>query len=261
MSMDIVLPRPEAQPYRVPARRMGYVLQVAKERYKDASLSLGNAGEKVKALINEHLISLGINPKVEPVELLAEDFMAQLAAHAGGNPEAKASEMEHAIRKHCTVHHEEDPAFYKSLSAKVDALIEQHHDQWELLAEKLAHLRGEAIAGRQQGEAGLSREATTFYEHIAQVGFASGAVTDADKPAFKALMEAVVGLLQDTIGSIDFWQNPDKQKRLRGLIKAEIAKTGIEELKTNRERVAVEIMRLAKNRHAELTRPQAKGEA
>ena len=62
-------------------------------------------------------------------------------------------------------------------------------------------------------------------------------------------MEAVVELLQETIGSIDFWQNPDKQKRLRGLIKTEITKTGVEELKTNRERVAVEIMRLAKNRH------------
>ena len=261
MSLDIVLPRPEAQPYRVPARRMGYVLEVAKQRYKDESLNLGNAGEKVKALINEHLISLGINPKVPPVELLAEDFMAQLAAHTGGNPEAKASEMEHAIRKHCTVHHDEDPAFYKSLSAKVDALIEQHQDQWDLLAEKLAELRGEAVAGRQQGEAGMSREATTFYEHIAQVGFAGGAVSEADKPRFKALMEAVVELLQETIGSIDFWQNPDKQKRLRGLIKTEITKTGVEELKTNRERVAVEIMRLAKNRHDELIRAARGGEA
>jgi type I restriction enzyme R subunit len=63
-----------------------------------------------------------------------------------------------------------------------------------------------------------------------------------------------VALLQETIGSIDFWQNPDKQKRLRGLIKTEITKTGIEELKTSRERVAVEVLRLAKNRHDELVR-------
>ncbi len=261
MSLDIVLPRQEAHRYRVPARRLGYVLQVAKERYKDASLTLGDAGEKVKALINEHLISLGINPKVQPVELLANDFMAQLAAHAGGNGEAKASEMEHAIRKHCTVHHEEDPAFYKSLSAKVDALIAQHHEQWELLAEKLTELRGEAIAGRQQGEEGLSREATTFYEHIAQVGFSSGGMVPTDKPVFKALIASVVALLQETIGSIDFWQNPDKQRRLRGLIKTEITKTGVEQLKANRERVAVEIMRLARNRHDELIRPQHKGDA
>ena len=252
MSLDIILPNAPAQPYRVPAKRFGYILQVTKERYKDTSLDLGSAGEKVKALINEHLISLGINPKVPPVELLAEDFLDKLAAHAGQNNEAKASEMEHAIRKHCTVHHDEDPAFYKSLSEKVDALIEKHHDEWDLLAEKLAELRQEAIAGRQLGEDGMTKEATTFYEYIVQLGFASGFVNDADKPAFKALMEITVEILQETIASIDFWQNPDKQKRARGMIKTEIAKTGIEELKLNRERVAVEIMKLAKNRHDEL---------
>lgn len=85
MSLDIILPNASAQPYRVPAKRFGYILQVTKERYKDLSLDLGSAGEKVKALINEHLISLGINPKVPPVELLAEDFLDKLAAHAGQN--------------------------------------------------------------------------------------------------------------------------------------------------------------------------------
>lgn len=253
-SLDIVLPHASAQPYRVPARRFGYIMAVAKERYKDGSLNLGDAGEKVKALINAHLISLGINPRVEPVELLAPDFMDKLSAHAGQNLEAKASEMEHAIRKHCTVHHDEDPAFFKSLSAKVDALIEQHHNQWELLAEKLAELRLDAVAGRKQGMDGMGREASTFYEHIAQVGFAAGMVTEADKPAFKSLMEKLVELLAETIGSLDFWSNADKQKRLRGAIKTEIAKAGIEELKAKRERVAVEVMKLAKNRHDELIR-------
>lgn len=252
MSLDIILPNGSAQPYRVPAKRFGYILQVTKERYKDSSLDLGSAGEKVKALINEHLISLGINPKVPPVELLAEDFLEKLAAHAGQNSEAKASEMEHAIRKHCTVHHDEDPAFYKSLSEKVDALIDRHQEEWDLLAEKLAELRKTALAGRQQGDDGMSKEATTFYEHVVQVGFSSGAVNDADKAAFRALMETTVDILQDTIASIDFWRNPDKQKRVRSFIKNEIAKSGIEELKLNRERVAVEIMKLAKNRHDSL---------
>ena len=215
----------------------------------------------MKALINEHLISLGINPKVPPVELLSADFLEQLNAHAGVNAEAKASEMEHAIRKHCTVHHDEDPAFYKSLSEKVDALIERHKDEWDLLVEKLAEIRQEAAAGRQQGEDGMSKEATAFFEHIVQLSFASGKVPEADRLAFKAFMEGVVELLQETIGTIDFWHNPDKQKRVRGLIKTEIAKTPIDELKHNRERVAVEIMKLAKNRHGELTRPARVKEA
>ena len=107
----------------------------------------------------------------------------------------------------------------------------------------------------------MSKEATTFYAHILQVGFASGAVDDGRKPQLKALMESVVEILADTIGSIDFWQNPDKQKRLRGLIKTAIAKAGIEELKQNRERVAVEIMKLAKNRHGELAHSPRTGGA
>ncbi|BBA35012.1 HsdR family type I site-specific deoxyribonuclease [Methylocaldum marinum] len=261
LSLDIILPQPEAHPYRVSARRFGYILQATKERYKDTSIDLGGAGEKVKALINEYLISLGINPKIEPTELLAEDFLEKLALHAGKNSEAKASEMEHAIRKHCTVHHDEDPAFYKSLSEKVDALIEKHHEEWDLLAEKLAELRAEAIAGRRTGADGMSREATTFYEHILQVGFAVGSINDGEKAKFKVLMETTVEVLQETIASVDFWQNPDKQKRVRGMIKNEIAKSGIEELKQNRERVTVEIMKLAKNRHDELIRTIRAGAA
>ena len=102
---------------------------MVKERYKDDSLDIADAGEKVKALINEHLIDLGINPKIPPIELLSDDFIAHVQKHSQGDPEAKASEMEHAIRKHCTVHFDEDPAFYKRLSEKLEKLIEQHHEQ------------------------------------------------------------------------------------------------------------------------------------
>ena len=260
MSLEIVLPHPSAQPFRVPAKRFGYLLQVAKERYKDASLDLGDAGAKVKALINEHLISLGINPKVAPVELLAADFLQRLQQHADGNDEARASEMEHALRKHCTVHHDEDPAFFEKLSEKVDALIARHHDEWDLLAERLGELRVEALAGRRQGVEGLGREASTFYEHIAQVGFGSAGVPAADRQAFKALATQIVELLRATIGSIDFWHSPDKQKRLRGAIKTTIGRARVEALLAQRERVAVEVLKLAKNRRDALLKSHRDGE-
>lgn len=247
-SLDIILPNSVGHPYRVPAKRLGYIQRVTKERYKDDSLNLGDAGQKVRDLINEHLISLGINPKVAPVELLSGDFLEKLNEHANGNTEAKASEMEHAIRKHCTVHHDEDPAFYKSLSEKVEQLIDQYQDQWEQLAEELTKLRSVAAKGRQQGVDGMSKEATTFYEHIANEAF-HGEVPANVKPKVKALMEAIVDILQQSIGSIDYWQNNDKQKRTRSEIKTALTLTGITELKKHRERIAVEIMKLAKNRH------------
>jgi type I restriction enzyme R subunit len=252
MSLDIILPNSAAHAYRVPAKRFGYILRVTKERYKDDSLNLADAGQKVSDLINEHLISLGINPKVPPVELLSEDFIAKLNQHAGGDPEAKASEMEHAIRKHCTVHHDEDPAFYKSLSEKVERLIDQYQDQWDLLAEELEKLRDEVIEGRTEGKDGMSREATTFYDHIVNEAFENGEVSKEDKNKIKELMEAIVETLQGSIGSIDFWNNSDKQKKTRSEIKTALTLTGIPQLKAKRERIAIEIMKLAKNRHDEL---------
>jgi type I restriction enzyme, R subunit len=257
-SLDIILPDPIGQRYRVPAKRLGYILQVAKERYKDTSLNLGDAGKKVRDLINEHLISLGINPKVPPVELLSPDFMEQLNQHSEGNDEARASEMEHAIRKHCTVHHDEDPAFYRKLSEKVEHLIEEYQDRWDQLAMELENIRAEAIAGRKQGEEGMSKEATTFYQHVANQSFTNGEVPPNSKPKMKVLMGAVIEILQDSIGSIDFWNNSDKQKRTRSEIKTALTLTGIAELKNNRERIAIEIMKLAKNRHNELLQDTTK---
>lgn len=100
----------------------------------------------------------------------------------------------------------------------------------------------------------MDREATTFFEHLAQVGFEDGQIPAAHQAAFKALMERLVEILQETIASIDFWTNADKQKRVRGMLKTVISATGIEELKSKRERMAVEVMKLAKNRHDALIR-------
>jgi len=116
----------------------------------------------------------------------------------------------------------------------------------------LEKLRNEAIKGRQVGIDGMSKEATTFYDHVANEAFEDGQVPATEKPKLKAVVEAIVEALQDNIGSIDFWENADKQKRARSDVKTALTLTGISELKKNKERIAVEIMKLAKNRHSEL---------
>jgi hypothetical protein len=73
------------------------------------------------------------------------------------------------------------------------------------------------------------------------------------------LRRGLVDLLQQTIGSIDFWQNADKQKRLRGEIKTAIGRAGLHALLPQRERVAVEVMKLAKNRHHDLLKAAGHG--
>jgi type I restriction enzyme R subunit len=253
-SLNLILPHESGHAYRGPARRFGYLLQMAKERYKDDSLDISDAGAKVKALINEHLIDLGINPKIPPIELLSPDFLAHVEKHSGGNPEAKASEMEHAIRKHCTVHFDEDPAFYTKLSEKLEKLIQDYKDNWDALEQGFERLRAEAEAGRSEPIEGLTKEASTFYDFITQLAFDNQEAPSAFQRSLKAVIPRIVEILQNTIDIIDFWQKPIEVKKLRGNIDTEILLSDIPELCNNHERIAVEIVKLAEKRNKELLR-------
>jgi type I restriction enzyme R subunit len=252
-SLNLILPNAAAHKYRGPARRFGYILRMVKERYKDDSLDISDAGAKVKQLINEHLIELGINPKIPPVELLSDDFLAHVSKHSQGNAEAKAGEMEHAIRKHCTVHFDEDPAFYARMSEKLERLIQEHGKNWQVLANEYQKLRDEAVAGRVDAKEGLTKEETTFYDFATQLVYPDGVIPLEDHEPLKKLLQRIVSLLQDTIGVIDFWDKAIEVKKLRGNLDTEILIANIPALVEKHERVAIEIIKLAEKRHKELT--------
>jgi type I restriction enzyme R subunit len=251
-SLNLILPNAAGHPYRGPARRFGYVLQMVKERYKDSSLDIADAGAKVKALINEHLVELGIDPKIPPIELLSDDFLANVRRHAQGDPKAKASEMEHALRRHCTVHFDEDPAFYRRLSEKLEKLIEAQRENWEALAEGYEQLRLEAMQGRTTSIDGLSREATAFHDYVAQLAFDDAGVPPEYRTQLEQLASRAVETLRKTIGIIDFWKKPVEVRKLRGNLDTEILLTGIPALSERHERIAVELVKLAEKRRKDL---------
>lgn len=249
-SMDIILPHSAASDYRVPAKRFGYIFAKTKERYKDDSLNIKSAGAKVKKLINEHLVSLGINPKIAPVELLSPKFIEQMEKHK--SKKAVASEMEHAIRKHCKINFQNDPAFYAKLSEKLEALIQKHKEDWDALQQELSGLRDEAIAGRDGAIEGITITHAPFYDLIGMNGFKDGEILDAHKETLKKLVRDVVDILRSKIDIINFWEQDFEVKKLKGELSDLIIFTGIDELINNSKKIVSEIMALAKNRHEEI---------
>ncbi len=250
-SMDIVLPHAAANPYKIPAKRFGYLLAVVRERYKDESLNLGGIGEKIKKLINEHLVGLGIDPKIPPVELLSPRFIEQVESHV--SDKAKASEMEHAIRKHCKIHFEEDPAFYAKLSEKLDALIKKHKDEWKKLCEGMGLLRQEASDGRTPVDSdGLSPREAPFFDLIGLVAFGPEGVPKNHTQAVKGLVADTIDELQQRINIINFWSRPADISSLRGRLSDLVLFTGVQELIDVSELLVSRIVELAKARHREL---------
>ncbi len=225
------------------------LLARVRARYKDESLDISGAGEKVRKLIDEHLVSLGIDPKIPPVELLSPQFVSEVDKST--NPRAKASEMEHALRKHCKVHFEEDPALYEKLSQKLEALLQQYRDNWDQLCQKLLDLRAEAAAGRQEEIEGVGPQAAPFYDLIGQIAFA-GEIPPQHVPQVKKLVDQVLDRLIDTIGIVDFWRNEPEIRSLRGNLTDLMLFSGVDELRDHREKLVTEITALAKIRHRDI---------
>ena len=93
--MDIIMPDPAAQPYLADLKFFGKVNLGAKNRYRDAQLDLAGVGEKVRALIDEHIRATGVDPKIPPVDLLAADFKKKVSEHKSDRAKASRNRTRH----------------------------------------------------------------------------------------------------------------------------------------------------------------------
>ncbi|MEF8715001.1 MAG: HsdR family type I site-specific deoxyribonuclease, partial [Accumulibacter sp.] len=160
-SLDTVLPRPEGLPYSGDAKRLAYLYARARNRYKDTPVLGKDVGAKVRKLIDDHVISLGIDPKIPPIQLTDAEFDTHLARAA--NDRARASEMEHAIRSHIRRHTDEDPVLYRKLSERLNDILTALGEQWN---EVIAQLQ-KIIDELKSGKAGAAEATGDLPEHCA----------------------------------------------------------------------------------------------
>ena len=228
-TLDIVMPRPESLPFNRDAKFFGMVQVRARRRYREGdTFDVSLYGEKVRSLIDDHVLALGADQKIPPVSITAPDFRSKV----GGlrSDRAKASEMEHAIRYHIRKHFDEDPAHYAKLSEKLDKILEALKEQWNQLALALSDLVDEALKGRQVEPTGLDPQTEApFYGLLGQEleaeATASSQLNMEDAP-FAVLSPAQAVVLRDAtitlvehlrreIGVVGFWQNTYAQEVLR----------------------------------------------
>ena len=253
-SMDIILPNEAATPYKIPAKRLGYLLIKIKERYKDDTLDIAGAGNKIKRLVNEHLISLGINPKIPPTELFSSNFIEEL--EKGKTAKAKASEMEHATRKHIKINLADDPVFYKTMSEKLDSIIQSHWEDWDAILEGLIDLRTDLEAGRKEGTIeGITVQEAPFYDLIIDTAYGKEA-TDEVMHQLKPIISQVLPLIKKEIKIARFWKKKDEVEKLRGRIEDIIlviaGELNLDPVINKTDKIVTEILALAKKRHHNL---------
>lgn len=216
-SMDLVLPRPEALPYAGDAKRLAHIYARARNRYKDTPVLGKDVGAKVRKLIDDHVVCLGIDPKVPPIQLGDGDFNEHVAAQASDR--AKASEMEHAIRHHIRKHLDEDPVLYQRLSERLQDLLARLGEKWD---EVVAALRGlidemrAGDAGDRPQTTGLPERCVPFLRLLLKAGFGDEAPSAAQLVALHNFTIELVDLIAERADSPSFWE-PHKLPAQEGL--------------------------------------------
>ncbi|MCL4746505.1 MAG: type I restriction endonuclease subunit R [Burkholderiaceae bacterium] len=255
--LDEVLPRPEGLEFVNDSKQLAYIHALARNRYKDMPELGKDVGAKVRKLIDDYVISLGIDPKIPPIELTDAGFDAHVGRQVGER--AKASEMEHAIRAHVRKHLDEDPVKYGKLSERLEEILQQLDGQWAALQEALegliAQLKDDqAVTGEALPE--MPAHCLPFLRLLTEEALGKDATPDSATGV--KLMDAtaeMVAIILDEARIPGFWKParvPD-QERLHGRLFEELFSRKLMPV-AKAEATVDKLMELARANHERLMR-------
>jgi len=233
-SMDMVLPDPAALRYSADLKWLGKVRNAARARFRDSSLDLSACGAKVRQLIEEHIRTDGIQKLLEPVSIFSKKFDEVVATLT--TPEAKASEIEHAVRHEIHVHFEEDPIFYQSLKERLEKIIEERKQERINAAEELKRLNALVkeirTIGKTAQDLGFSEAEYALYKILANKLTPSDSIESSrdnvvkepmapygnKEQTYKELTHTIISELEK-LAVIDWLHKDDVQRQMRREIK------------------------------------------
>ncbi len=254
--LDMLFPDPAAIPFIKDLKWLAEIRARARNRYRDEQLSLKECSDKVRQLIEEHIKAEGITQLVEPTSIFKEKFDEEIEKLK--SDEAKASEIEHAVKHEITFKVYEDPVYYESLKERLDRIISDFKEgrinaakQLELLKEVLEDMRHpekQAISGIDSkiapfyniiNESSESSKEFRVREDIAPYGISKNLSDpkDISKEIYAALDELAV---------VDWQLKEDVKREMRRKIKRILRATGYPNDKI--ESVTVKMLDLARAR-------------
>ncbi|MDG1816880.1 MAG: DUF3387 domain-containing protein [Glaciecola sp.] len=230
--LEIIMPDTAATPYINDAKALGRIMIAARNLYREEALSITGAGEKVRRLIEEHVRSLGVDPKIPPIQLLDGNFEEQVNSYK--EPKVQASDIESAIKQHITVNLAEDPEYYKKLSERLEDIIKQHDDKWEQLVIDLLELRSEISNDESRNSSPVDAVAAPFYNIL------KAELSEIDDSIIIDLTEELYYEIKNASRLVDFFNKWDEVRALQKLIKRRMIAKGL----TDKTKIKVVINRL-----------------
>lgn len=234
------------------AKLLGFINKVAANLYRDPALNLLGVAEKVKALIDTHISARGVDPKIPPTTITDAEFEKILQAQSGSR--ARATQMQHAARYHIIGFSNQNPAFARKMSEKLDEILKRFKDDWDALERELRKFIDELRQGDRNDFPDLDpRVQVPFVRLILEACSENRELNDEQRKVAISTTLDIVERIRQEIAKVGFWKNSDRRELLTKQI--------VRDLDTSRacppgkERdIAQRLVALAKENHEYLVR-------
>ncbi len=228
-SVEILFPDPRALPYEQDLRWLGTIRQAAAVRFRDPGLDVSDCGAKARKLIEDAIVADGVRVLVERVPLVSDAFDAKLAALA--SDEARASEVEHALKAEIHLRLDENPAFYDSLLKRLEEILDlkrrrriEAAEQLRLSLPLVAEVRREAAVAE---ELGLSTTGFAVYGLLPEAPRRLDEAAEPGAPGRRGLAAEIDAAVLPLTAIVDWWEKEDVKKEIRRETKRLLRRAGI----------------------------------
>ena len=234
------------------AKLLGFINKVAANLYRDPALNLLGVAEKVKALINAHVSARGADPIIPPTAITDAEFEQVLQAQSSSR--ARAVQMQHAARYHIIGFSNQNPAYARKMSEKLEEILQRFKDDWEALEQELRKFVEELKRGDREDFPDLDPNVQVPFVRLVLEECSKGSelTEERRKVALIATLEMIERIRQE-IRKVGFWKNQPMRELLIRMLVRDLDKAGICRPGTERD-LAQRLVALAKENHENLTR-------
>lgn len=234
------------------AKLLGFINKVAANLYRDPALNLLGVAEKVKALIDAHISARGVDPKIPPTTITDAEFEKILQAQ--NNNRARAAQMQHAARYHIIGLSNQNPAFARKMSEKLEEILKRFKEDWDALERELRKFIDELRQGDRNDFPDLDpRVQVPFVRLILEACSEGRKLDDAQRKVAITTTLDIVERIRQEVAKVGFWKNSDRRELLTKQIVRDLDASGVCPLGKERD-IAQRLVALAKENHENLVR-------
>jgi type I restriction enzyme, R subunit len=232
---------------------LGFINKVAANLYRDPALNLLGVAEKVKALINAHVSARGVDPKIPPTTITDTEFEHVLAGQTSSR--ARAAQMQHAARYHIVGFANQNPAYARQMSEKLEEILQRFKDDWDALERELRQFIEELRQGDRNEFPDLDPKVQVPFVRLVLEECSKGReLNEARRTAALSVTLDMVERIRQEVRKVGFWKNSAMRELLtrslvRDLDRAEVCPAG------QARALAQRLVALARENHEYLTRP------